>query len=74
MKNQKAIKVRIERQFGNVRIFPACPTSELLIRLTGGSPEKDDRTCFCQRDIETLEALGYEVETVAPELPQAKEA
>jgi len=46
------LKIRTESQFGNVRNFPACPTSEKLILLTG-------RKTFSAADIDHLLEAGF---------------
>jgi hypothetical protein len=51
------IKVRIVSQFGNKRIFPACPKAELFCHIAG-------TTTLTDQSIKSIKQLGYAVSVV----------
>ena len=55
------IKVEVKSVYGVDRIYPVCGLSELFLALKGGKT-------FSKHDIETIKALGFEVEVVTPSL------
>ena len=63
------IKVTIKTEYGNERIYPACPAAEAFARLSS-------KKCLSRENIAVIEGLGYEVEIVTPTLsdcPQTHE-
>jgi hypothetical protein len=55
------IKVKIENKYGRDRIYPVCDTGKLFLRFRGVK-------CLSKEDINTIKALGFTVEVVAPVL------
>ncbi len=51
------IKVKIISQFGNQRIFPACPKAELFCEIAG-------TTTLTDKMVKTIKSLGYTVSVV----------
>ena len=56
-----ALKVRVVSQYGNERVFPACPQSLLLAELIG-------KQTFSKEHLGILARLGYTLEPVTPDL------
>lgn len=59
----KIIRLITRNIYGRKRILPDCPTSLLLLKLTG-------RKTFYEEDLKVLLALGYIIEM----LPEGKQA
>lgn len=55
------ITVTIKSQYGNERIFPACPCAERFAKIAGTKT-------FSLENINDIKALGYEVIITTPSL------
>lgn len=51
------IQVRIERQYGNERIFPVCDKAKLFCEIAGAKS-------LTRANVEHIKALGFDVDVV----------
>ena len=56
------ITVKIKSVYGQPRIYPVCDKAKAFARLTG-------HKCLSRSDLEIIETLGFEVESVPPPAP-----
>ena len=54
------ITILVKRSWGNIRYYPQCKASHLLLRLTG-------QKCFTKANMATIKEIGFVIEYVHSE-------
>ncbi len=55
------ITVKIKNVYSNELVYPACNTSQAIVRITG-------RKTLSRNDIEVLKGIGWTIKVEAPQL------